>query len=127
MKIVRYQYNINVWTLVCECFRPIVTLLFECHFLFFSEEIEGNVTVIRNYQKLKDLQKNLVWPSVGELDSKSFIPEVYKIILHFTCIVKVHLFCNHGFNTVGNWSYRCYMHILTSGCPKPRPTDLIYN
>jgi hypothetical protein len=56
-------------------------------FSFFSEEIEGNVTVIRNYQKLKDLQKNLVWPSVGELDSKSFIPEVYKT-LHFTCIVK---------------------------------------
>ena len=50
------------------------------------QELEGNVTVIRNYQKLKDLQKNLVWPSVGELDSKSFIPEHLKnLVSHQEC------------------------------------------
>ncbi|CAB3986249.1 rho guanine nucleotide exchange factor 26-like isoform X1, partial [Paramuricea clavata] len=50
------------------------------------QELEGNVTVIRNYQKLKDLQKNLVWPSVGELDSKSFIPEHLRhVVSHQEC------------------------------------------
>ncbi|XP_028400592.1 rho guanine nucleotide exchange factor 11-like [Dendronephthya gigantea] len=50
------------------------------------QELEGNVTVIRNYQKLKDFQKNLVWPSVGELDPKSFIPEhLRNVVSHQEC------------------------------------------
>ena len=45
-------------------------------FVFSTEELEGKVTVIRNYQQLKDIQKNLVWPSVADLDPKSYVPEV---------------------------------------------------
>ena len=58
-----------------------LSVLVNNFFKSFLEEIESNITVVKNYQKLKELQKNLVWPSVSELDPKSYIPEVHLLVL----------------------------------------------
>lgn len=42
----------------------------------FTEELEGKVKSVANYERLQELQSSLVWPSITELDPKAFIPEV---------------------------------------------------
>ncbi|XP_077862369.1 pleckstrin homology domain-containing family G member 7-like [Saccoglossus kowalevskii] len=38
-------------------------------------EMEGKVKWLTNFERLRELQQLIAWPSVDEMDSKSFIPE----------------------------------------------------
>ena len=44
--------------------------------IFFAEELEGKVKSLANYERLQELQSSLVWPSITELDPKTYVPEV---------------------------------------------------
>ena len=41
-----------------------------------TEELEGKVKSRANYERLQELQSSLVWPSITELDPKTYVPEV---------------------------------------------------
>lgn len=43
---------------------------------FLAEELEGKVKSRANYERLQELQSSLVWPSITELDPKTYVPEV---------------------------------------------------
>lgn len=47
------------------------------YFIFSSaEELEGKVKSLANFERLQELQNCLVWPSIIELDPKTYVPEV---------------------------------------------------
>ena len=50
-------------------------------FFLCAEIMEDKIKILKNYERLQEIQKQLVWPSAVELDSKSFIPEVNPILL----------------------------------------------
>lgn len=39
-------------------------------------ELDDKMKWLKNFERLLDVQRNIVWPAVTELDSKVFIPEV---------------------------------------------------
>ena len=44
-----------------------------------TEELEGKVKSRANYERLQELQSSLVWPSITELDPKTYVPEVSNV------------------------------------------------
>lgn len=45
---------------------------------------------LKNFERLLEIQRNIVWPSVTELDPKAFVPEVsYKLKTTVALIVSV--------------------------------------
>lgn len=53
------------------------------HCCLFAEELEGKVKSLANFERLQDLQNCLVWPSIIELDPKTYVPEVSVNNIHF--------------------------------------------
>lgn len=45
------------------------------------QELEGKVKSRANYERLQELQSSLVWPSITELDPKTYVPEFLRGIL----------------------------------------------
>lgn len=45
------------------------------------QELEGKVKSRANYERLQELQSTLVWPSITELDPKTYVPEFLRGIL----------------------------------------------
>jgi hypothetical protein len=39
-------------------------------------ELDDKMRWLKNFERLLEIQRNIVWPSVLELDPKVFIPEV---------------------------------------------------
>ena len=44
--------------------------------IYSSDEIESELHVISNIEKMREINENLVWPSLLGTDPKAFIPEV---------------------------------------------------
>ncbi|XP_076337163.1 uncharacterized protein LOC143239685 isoform X2 [Tachypleus tridentatus] len=44
-------------------------------------ELDDKMKWLKNFERLLDIQRNIIWPSVSELDSKVFIPEFLKVPL----------------------------------------------
>lgn len=68
----KYSVN-NVWLSITFKYFNIYWIL---TFSPSAEELETKVKSDANLERLQELQKNLVWPAITELDSKAFIPEV---------------------------------------------------
>lgn len=43
-------------------------------------ELDDKMRWLKNFERLLEIQKNITWPSVTELESKMFIPEVSSAI-----------------------------------------------
>ena len=41
--------------------------------------MEGKVKSRANYERLQELQSTLIWPSITELDPKTYVPEVSNV------------------------------------------------
>ena len=51
------------------------------HFLYFSGELDDKMKWLKNFDRLLEIQRNIVWPSVLEMDSKQYFPEFLKSAL----------------------------------------------
>lgn len=49
----------------------------------FLGELDDKMRWLKNFERLLEIQRSIVWPSVTELDPKAFIPDVW---LHFFII-----------------------------------------
>ena len=47
-------------------------------FTFFSGELDDKMKWLKNFDRLLEIQRNIVWPSVLEMDPKQFYPEFLK-------------------------------------------------
>lgn len=45
-------------------------------------ELDDKMKWLKNFERLLEIQRNIVWPSVFDLDPKVFIPEVIQINSH---------------------------------------------
>lgn len=54
---------------------------------FLTEELEGKVKSRANYERLQELQSSLVWPSITELDPKTYVPEVRGVYVNVQKII----------------------------------------
>jgi hypothetical protein len=48
------------------------------HFLYFLGELDDKMKWLKNFERLLEIQRNIVWPSILELDPKTFVPEFLK-------------------------------------------------
>lgn len=48
-------------------------------------ELDDKMKWLKNFERLLEIQRNIVWPNVSDLDPKVFIPEVSNIKSNF-CI-----------------------------------------
>lgn len=44
--------------------------------LKLTGELDDKMKWLKNFERLLEIQRNIVWPSVTELDAKTFVPEV---------------------------------------------------
>ena len=51
--------------------------------LISTENMEDKMKWIKNYERVQEVQRQLSWPLVTELDSRIFIPEVNTLIREF--------------------------------------------
>lgn len=58
------------------CF--ILNIFFSILFLFVLTvvSIDESIQWLHNFERLQELQKQLSWPSIQEIDPKTYIPEV---------------------------------------------------
>ena len=54
----------------------ILTCLHHSLYMYTTEELEGNIDENKRSAELLELQETLSWPSVSQLDTDSYIPEV---------------------------------------------------
>ena len=47
----------------------------------FSGELDDKMKWLKNFERLLEIQKNIVWPPITELDSKAYVPEFMKVII----------------------------------------------
>lgn len=47
-------------------------------------ELDDKMKWLKNFERLLEIQRNIVWPSVFDLDPKVFIPEVNQIVIMST-------------------------------------------
>lgn len=52
-------------------------------FINFSEQLEEKMKWIKNFERVQEIQRQIVWPTVTELDPRCVIPEVNKRFLRF--------------------------------------------
>jgi len=45
---------------------------------YFTGELDDKMKWLKNFERLLEIQRNIVWPSVFELDPKIYIPEFLK-------------------------------------------------
>ena len=50
-------------------------------FTFFAGELDDKMKWLKNFDRLLEIQRNIVWPSVLEMDSKQYFPEFLKSAL----------------------------------------------
>ena len=48
---------------------------------FFAGELDDKMKWLKNFDRLLEIQRNIVWPSVLEMDSKQYFPEFLKSAL----------------------------------------------
>lgn len=54
-------------------------------------ELDDKMKWLKNFERLLDIQRNIVWPPVFDLDPKVFIPEVREALVAASLINE---FCN---------------------------------
>lgn len=47
-----------------------------CIFIYETEKMEDKMKWAQNFERLQEIQKQLIWPPVSELAPRAFIPEV---------------------------------------------------
>lgn len=55
--------------------------MFFIYIFFFLGELDDKMKWLKNFERLLEIQRSIVWPSVTELDPKAFIPDVWLQIL----------------------------------------------
>ena len=71
-----------------HCYANFMKLLFnflekkkEMYNFFFSGELDDKMKWLKNFDRLLEIQRNIVWPSVLEMDPKQYYPEFLKVAL----------------------------------------------
>ena len=49
--------------------------------LIFAESLDDKMEWMKTFERVRDIERQLVWPSITELDSKVLIPEVSYLFL----------------------------------------------
>ena len=49
--------------------------------LIFAESLDDKMEWMKTFERVRDIERQLVWPSITELDSKVLIPEVSYFVL----------------------------------------------
>ena len=49
--------------------------------LMFAESLDDKMEWMKTFERVRDIERQLVWPSITELDSKVLIPEVSYFVL----------------------------------------------
>lgn len=47
-------------------------------FLLFAENLEAKMRWLKNYERVQEIQQQIVWRPITELEPRAFIPEVRK-------------------------------------------------
>ena len=59
--------------------------------IFFSGELDDKMKWLKNFERLLEIQRNIMWPSVLDLDPKTFIPDVSgfffrQLMRNYSCV-----------------------------------------
>ena len=55
--------------------------------LVFPGELDDKMNWLKNFERLLEIQRNIVWPTVMDLDPKAFIPDFLKVLRRVSCIM----------------------------------------
>jgi hypothetical protein len=58
---------------------------------FITENLEKKMASLKNFERLQELQQQIVWQSILELEPRTFVPEVCKsyFIYHVTVYLRM--------------------------------------
>ena len=75
-----YNYRILQWE-SHETIYMQFEILFLKLFPLLTEQLEDKMKWLKNFERVQEIQRHLVWPTVTDLDPRAFIPEVCMIMI----------------------------------------------